>query len=58
MACFDPDELADFIRYQCIINADDNGLCKKILRPPARKAKPGGLPLNFRSTDDSDTSSE
>uniref|UniRef100_A0AAF5PYM6 Target of rapamycin complex 2 subunit MAPKAP1 n=1 Tax=Wuchereria bancrofti TaxID=6293 RepID=A0AAF5PYM6_WUCBA len=58
MACFDPDELADFIRYQCIINADDNGQCKKILRPPARKAKPGGLPLNFRSTDDSDTSSE
>ncbi|EJD74287.1 PAP2 superfamily protein [Loa loa] len=57
MACFDPDELADFIRYQCIINADDDGQCRKILRPPSRKAKPGGLPLNFRSAADSDTSS-
>ncbi|CAG9536287.1 unnamed protein product [Cercopithifilaria johnstoni] len=57
MACFDSEELTDFIRHQCIINADDDSRCKKILKPPSRKAKPGGLPLNFRPEDDSDTSS-
>ncbi|VBB26501.1 unnamed protein product [Acanthocheilonema viteae] len=56
MASFDLEELVDFIRHQCIINADDDR-CKKILQPPSRKAKPGGLPLNFRSAADSDTSS-
>ncbi|VDK73520.1 unnamed protein product [Litomosoides sigmodontis] len=57
MACFDPEELVDFVRHQCIINADDDSRCKKILQSPSRKAKPGGLPLNFRSVADSDTSS-
>ncbi|KAM3718419.1 Stress-activated map kinase-interacting protein [Dirofilaria immitis] len=57
MACFDTEELVNYIRHQCIINANDNGLCKKIIRPPVRKAQPGGLPLNFRSAADSDTSS-
>uniref|UniRef100_A0A8R1XK56 Target of rapamycin complex 2 subunit MAPKAP1 n=2 Tax=Onchocerca TaxID=6281 RepID=A0A8R1XK56_ONCVO len=56
MAYFDSEELANFIRHQCIIN-DDDGHCKKILKPILRKAKPGGLPLNFRSAADSDTSS-
>uniref|UniRef100_A0A0R3RL73 Target of rapamycin complex 2 subunit MAPKAP1 n=1 Tax=Elaeophora elaphi TaxID=1147741 RepID=A0A0R3RL73_9BILA len=57
MASFDSEELVDFIRHQCLVNADDDGQCKKILQPPSRKAKPGGLPLNFRSAIDSDTSS-
>uniref|UniRef100_A0A915PP44 Sin1 middle CRIM domain-containing protein n=1 Tax=Setaria digitata TaxID=48799 RepID=A0A915PP44_9BILA len=58
MASFDAEELADFIRHHCIVNAGDNGQCKKIVQPPSRKAKPGGLPLNFRSASESDTSSE
>ncbi|VDN25244.1 unnamed protein product [Gongylonema pulchrum] len=57
MASFDPVELAEAIRHEFIVD-DDSGLCAKILRHPARKSKPGGLPLNFRSAADSDSDSD
>ncbi|VDN02355.1 unnamed protein product [Thelazia callipaeda] len=58
MACFGADDLTDFIRYECAVEAGDDDHCKEILKWNSRKQIPGGLPLHFRLSADSDSSSE
>ncbi|CAI4229679.1 unnamed protein product [Auanema sp. JU1783] len=47
MAFFDERELIDLIRHELRIE-DDLGFTARIIPPPNRRGKYGGLPLNFR----------
>ncbi|WKX93706.1 hypothetical protein Q1695_011177 [Nippostrongylus brasiliensis] len=56
MAFSDEQELIDQIRHELRME-DDSGTCSRVVAPERRRAKHGGLPLNFRvatSSDDDD----
>ncbi|PIO75868.1 hypothetical protein TELCIR_02063 [Teladorsagia circumcincta] len=53
MAFSDEQELIDQIRHELRM-VDDTGTCARVVAPERRRAKYGGLPLNFRMTTSSD----
>ncbi|XGW09846.1 hypothetical protein V3C99_011814 [Haemonchus contortus] len=53
MAFADEQELIDQIRHELRME-DDTGTCARIVAPERRRAKYGGLPLNFRTASSSD----
>ncbi|KAK6029516.1 Cwf21, partial [Ostertagia ostertagi] len=53
MAFSDEQELIDQIRHELRME-DDTGTCARVVAPERRRAKYGGLPLNFRMTTSSD----
>ncbi|ETN70144.1 hypothetical protein NECAME_14955 [Necator americanus] len=57
MAFSDEQELIDQIRHDLRME-DDSGMCTRVVLPERRRAKYGGLPLNFRSATSSDDEDE
>ncbi|CAJ0607030.1 unnamed protein product [Cylicocyclus nassatus] len=57
MAFSDEQELIDQIRHDLRME-DDSGVCIKVVIPERRRARYGGLPLNFRSATSSDDEEE
>ncbi|CAB3405508.1 unnamed protein product [Caenorhabditis bovis] len=51
MGHLDKEDLLDVIRHELRLEDEDGpGLCNRVLLPVSRRAKHGGLPLNFRKT--------